>query len=274
MNFDLRYLQILFLSSFLSYGIRYLDWDISCDKIATIVFISVLTQGLFCLAFKIPVNAIKSALITALGISIIMRSNHLFIYGMAGFFAVASKYIFRINNKHFFNPANFGVVFIILFTGVAWISPAQWGNSTILFFIVGSMALLILTNIRKIDLAISFILFFFGLDFIWNIVYKNWPIDFFIHNISSGSLVLFTFFMITDPSSTPNSRTARIVWVFLISVFAFYLQAFKFIKGAPLFSLFLLSFAVPLFDYLFKNESKFAWDSMYKRELYTNDRNR
>jgi Na+-transporting NADH:ubiquinone oxidoreductase subunit NqrB len=271
MKFDLRYLQIIFLSSFLAYGIYFLAWDISIEKIGMIVAIALLTQGMFCLAFKIPVNAIKSSMITALGISIIMRSNFLFIYGIAGFFAVSSKYIFRVNNKHFFNPANFGVIFIILFTGVAWISPAQWGQSANLIFVVGSMALLILTNLRKIDLALSFILFFFGLDFLWNIVYKGWEIDFFLHNISSGSIVLFTFFMITDPSSTPNSRIARVIWVALIALIAFYLQTFLFIKGAPLYALFIMSFSVPVFDIMFRKEGKFSWDSIYQRELFTND---
>lgn len=271
MKFDLRYLQILFLSSFLIYGINSLGWDISLNKIGMIVAISLLTQSMFCLAFKIPVNALKSAMITALGISIIMRSNYLFVYGLAGFFAVSSKYIFRIKNKHFFNPANFGVVFIILFTGIAWISPAQWGHSANLMFIVGSMALLILTNLRKIDLALSFIVFYFGLDFLWNIIYKGWEFDYFIHNISNGSMVLFTFFMITDPSSTPNSRIARVTWVFLISCLAFYLQYFKFVKGAPLYSLFILSILVPLLDYIFRKEGRFSWDSNYKRPLYTND---
>lgn len=271
MKFDLRYLQIIFLSSFLAYGIKCLAWDITIDKIALLIFISLLTQGLFCLAFKIPINALKSAMITALGISIIMRSNFIFIYGMAGFFGVASKYIFRVKNKHFFNPANFGIIFIVLFTGIAWISPAQWGHSANLIFIGGSMALLILTNLKKIDLALSFIVFYFGLDFLWNIVHKGWELDFFIHNISNGSLVLFTFFMITDPSSTPNTRLARILWVALISCLAFYLQYFQFIKGAPLYSLFAMSLTVPIFDHLFTYESKFAWDSMKQRVLYTND---
>jgi Na+-transporting NADH:ubiquinone oxidoreductase subunit NqrB len=271
MKFDLRYLQILFLSSFLAYGMNYLGWDITMEKVGMVIAISLLTQGLFCLAFKIPVNAMKSSMITALGISIILQSNYLFIYGMAGFFAVSSKYIFRVKNKHFFNPANFGIIFIILFTGVAWISPAQWGHSANLLFVVCSMALLILTNLRKIDLTLSFIVFFSGLDFLWNLAYKGWDFDYFLHNISSGSMVLFAFFMITDPSSTPNSRVARVIWVFLISCLAFYLQTFMFVKGAPLFALFIMSITVPVFDYIFRKEGKFSWDSNFQRPLYTND---
>jgi Na+-transporting NADH:ubiquinone oxidoreductase subunit NqrB len=271
MKLDLRYLQILFLASFLVYGIQCLAWDISIEKISMVISISLLTQGMFCLAFKIPINAMKSAMITAIGISIILRSNFLFAYGMAGFFAVSSKYIFRVKNKHFFNPANFGIVFIILFTGVAWISPAQWGHSANLMFVVVSMALLILTNLRKIDLALSFIVFFFGIDFLCNIAYKGLGLDYLKIVTNSGSIVLFTFFLILDPSSSPNSRVARVIWVFLISCLAFYMQAFLFIKGAPLYALFMMSITVPILDYIFRKEGKFSWDSNLQRPLYTND---
>lgn len=269
MKLDLRLLQILFLGGFLTYGVAVLSWDIHPRQIALLIVTAAVIQSLFCLAFGLPIHTVKSSLITSLGLSIILRSNYDFIFALAGFFAIGSKYIFRYENKHFINPANFGVIFIILFTGLAWISPSQWGSSTILFFIVGSLGLMILTNLNKIDLAFSFILFYFGMDILWNVIYKGWPMDYTIHNISNGSTVLFTFFMITDPSSTPNARWARIIWVFLISLLAFYLSAFHYIKGAPLYALFFLSPLVPILDKLFR-DSTFSWDSIVTRPLYTN----
>jgi Na+-transporting NADH:ubiquinone oxidoreductase subunit NqrB len=269
MKFDLRYLQILFLSGFLTYGIVVLDWDIRLEQVAGVIISALLTQSLFCLAYNIPINAVKSALISSLGLSIILRSNYLFVFILAGFFAIGSKFLLRYDKKHFVNPANFGVVFIILFTGVAWISPAQWGHSETIFFIVTSLALIILTNLKKIDLALSFIIFYFGMDLLWNVGYKGWPLDYTLHNLSNGAIVLFSFFMITDPSSTPNSRLARILWVFLIAILAFYLGTFHFIKGAPIYALFFMSPFVPLLDKIMK-ESVFSWDSMERRTLYTN----
>jgi Na+-transporting NADH:ubiquinone oxidoreductase subunit NqrB len=270
MKFDLRLLQILFLGSFLLFGILILNWDTNFTNVLSVIAVALLTQSLFCLAFNLPINTVKSSLITALGLSILLRSNHPFIFGLAGFFAIGSKYIFRIGGKHFINPANFGVVFIILFTGLAWVSPGQWGNSTILFFVVGSLGLMILTNLSKIDLVLSFAFFYFGMDFCWNILYKGWPLDYFYQNLTNGSILLFSFFMITDPSSTPNSRSARIIWTFLVAALAFYLSAFCFVKGAPLYSLFLLSVMVPLLD-KWSKASAFSWDSMKSRELFTND---
>lgn len=271
MKVDLRILQILFLSSFLLYGIQVLQWDVSYEGMALLIMVSLLTQALFCWAFGLSLSALKSAIITSLGIALLLRTNHVMVYGLAGFFAIGSKYIFRFKNKHFFNPANFGIIFVLLFMGKAWISPSQWGSSAIAVFIIASMAILILAKLPKIDLAITFFLVFFGLDFLYNIVYKGWDLDFLTHNLTNGATIIFTFFMITDPSSTPNHKIGRILWVILVAVLAFYLQYFEYLRGAPLYSLFILAVCTPIIDSVFKSIDKFSWDSTESRELFTND---
>ncbi|MFK7968736.1 MAG: RnfABCDGE type electron transport complex subunit D [Bacteroidia bacterium] len=40
--------------------------------------------------------------------------------------------------------------------------------------------------------------------------------------MTNGSLLLFTFFMITDPMTTPNARKPRIVWAILIGIVSFF----------------------------------------------------
>ena len=62
----------------------------------------------------------------------------------------------------------------------------------------------------------------------WRQVYVlGWPMDHFIHSVSTGSLLLFTFFMISDPRTSPNHPVARILWAVLIAAVSFYLAAFK-----------------------------------------------
>ena len=46
----------------------------------------------------------------------------------------------------------------------------------------------------------------------------QWPLDYFIHSVSTGSLLLFTFFMISDPKTSPNHPVARIIWAVLIAL--------------------------------------------------------
>ena len=93
--------------------------------------------------------------------------------------------------------------------------------------------------------------------------------DHFVQSVSTGSLLLFSFFMITDPKTIPNHTAVRIVWCMAIAAVAFYLTAFKFINGAPIFVLVLAQPLVPLLDKFFKAK-KFEWA---KSKAYTPEEN-
>jgi Na+-transporting NADH:ubiquinone oxidoreductase subunit NqrB len=182
--------------------------------------------------------------------------------------AIGSKFILKFNQKHFFNPANIGIILSILITGDAWISPAQWGNAAILVFIIGSLGLSVVLKVGKLDTTIAFLIAYLGLEFLRTFIYKGWPIDHFTHLLSSGSLLLFSFFMITDPVSSPNHKWARIAWAVAIGVGSFYLASFRFINGAPIWALFYFSFFTPLFDYVFRS-NPFKWSDTNHSTVYT-----
>ena len=84
--------------------------------------------------------------------------------------------------------------------------------------------------------------------------------DHFIQSVSTGSLLIFSFFMITDPKTIPNHTVARILWAGVIAAIAFYLTAFRFINGAPIFVLVFAQLFVPLLDKFFKAK-KFEWNA-------------
>ena len=71
-------------------------------------------------------------------------------------------------------------------------------------------------------------------------------------------ILLFSFFMITDPKTTPNHLVVRIIWSAAIAAIAFYLTAFKFMNGAPILVLVLAQPLVPLLDKFFKAKN-FEW---------------
>lgn len=266
---DARHLQILFLSAFLYYGIRYIGWDADWQKFITIFSTALFSQLLFCKIFNKDYSALKSALITSLGLCLLLKANHLYTYAFASFVAIASKFIFQIQKKHFYNPANIGIVAAIVLTGDAWISPGQWGSTAILIFLVGSLGVAVVTKVEKFDTTLGFMLVFFGLEFYRNVVYKGWPFDFFLHQISNGSILLFSFFMITDPVSTPNSKLARFIWAACIALLAFYLANFHFVNAAPVWALFFVSPLTILFDKLFK-ENRFNWRSKNQLQPISN----
>ena len=263
---DARYFQILFQSIFLSYGIFFLHWHNEEWLYAT-YFISSITTHFLCeyfignkkLAFIQRIkNGLPSVLISSFGLSLLLKTNIWWVAVFAAVVSIVSKYIIRINGKHIFNPSALGIVVAVLFTGKAWISPAQWGSGMVLLFAVCCLGFIVVTKVQKLSVSLSFFGVFAGLLFIRQIIFLGWPIDFFLQSISTGSLLLFSFFMITDPKTLPNHSFVRIICCVSIAAFSFYLSTFKFINGAPIFVLVAAQLFVPLLDYVFKAD-KFEW---------------
>jgi enediyne biosynthesis protein E5 len=263
---DARYFQILFQSIFLSYGIYFLHWKAEWWLYSTYFGVSIIVQLLFeyflgkkefswwkHITFSFP-----SVIISSFGLSLLLKTNDIEIAALAAFISIASKFIIRINGKHIFNPSALGIAATIFLTGGAWFSPGQWGSGIVLLFGVCCLGFIVISKVQKIDVTLSFLGVFAGLLFIRQIIYLGWPMDYFIQSISTGSLLLFSFFMITDPKTIPNHVVARVVWCMAIAVVAFYLTAFKFINGAPIFVLVLAQPLVPLLDKFFKSKP-FQW---------------
>jgi Na+-transporting NADH:ubiquinone oxidoreductase subunit NqrB len=244
-----RYYQIIFLSCFLCYGIFGLHWQPEYAKYAILFFATIATQVVGNYIFGLPQNNWLSAIITALGLSLLLKTNDLYIAFFVGVIAISAKFIFRYNGRHFINPANFGLSIAVL-SGYAWLSPSQWGFEGTLFFLIGVLGSVVSSKAKRIDVALVFLGTLLLLQFGRSIFYLGWPKDFLLQQFTNGSLLLFTFFMITDPVSTPKNKWHRWIWAAGIASFSFYLSNFYFINGAPIFALFAFGFLTPIIEYL------------------------
>ena len=287
---DARFFQIIFQSVFLGYGIFYLHWNAEWWLYGTYFGASIATQFLCEIVFnknKIQLFStqwwnklrmgIPSVLISSFGLSLLLKTNHWTIAALAAVISIASKYIIRINGKHIFNPSALGIISVLFFTGQAWISPGQWGSGIVILFAVLSLGFIVVTRVQKLDVSLAFLLTFGLLLYARQIIYLGWPMDYFVQSISTGSLLLFSFFMITDPKTSPNHSFARIAWSVAIAAVAFYLTTFKFMNGAPIWVLVFAQPLVPVLDKLFKARS-FQWkpskqlspeESKFLQSVYT-----
>ena len=80
------------------------------------------------------------------------------------------------------------------------------------------------------------------------------------HQLGSGALLLFAFFMISDPMTIPNRPGARVAYAIVVAMGAAAWQYILFKPNALIWALFLLTPAVPLLDRLFPGE-RFDWRS-------------
>lgn len=262
---DPRYFQVIFQAIFLSYGILMLHWQADWTHYAMSV------GG--CLLFQYVSESAKSGrimrmqefdrwgfsvLISAMSLCLLLKTNHWSTSLLAAFITVGSKYVFRARGKHIFNPSAIGIVATLALTQDAWLSPAQWGSNAVVFFAEITLGTIVVTRVQKLDVSLAFLVTFVGLLY-WRQVYVlGWPLDHFIHSVSTGSLLLFTFFMISDPRTAPNNPIARIVWAMLIAYVAFYLAAFKFQYNTIIWVLVAAAPLVPILDWLFKGK-EFHW---------------
>ncbi len=270
---DDRDYQILFLSSFLILGIISHDWSLKPELIIIIVISCLVTQLLLTswVYFlkqkeKISLNSLinplfisswRSALITALGLSLLLRANHGTTMILAGSLAIASKFLLRVNQKHFFNPANFGIIAALTLTQDAWVSPGQWGNNLwFLLLFIGAGAM-ILKRVGRWETSAVFLGFYTLLETARNL-WLGWSWDVLSHHLMTGSLLLFALFMLTDPRSIPNHYVSRILWAIAIATVTFIIQYILYLPTAIFWALFFLSPLTILLDYCWYSP-QFNW---------------
>ncbi|MEA5506782.1 RnfABCDGE type electron transport complex subunit D [Halotia wernerae UHCC 0503] len=269
---DIRDYQILFLGLFLVLGIGTRDWTLRSPLIAVVIATCLFTQWILSLVVsKEPkinhikqITSLRSALITALGLSLLLRSDHWTTMVLAGISAIASKFLFQVGDKHFFNPANFGIISALVLAPDAWVSPGQWGEQWwygLLFAGTGGM---ILQRVGRWDTTAAFLGAYSFLEAIRNL-WLGWTWDVYWHRLMSGSLLLFALFMVTDPRSIPNARIGRIVWAVCIAILTFILRNYFFISTAVFWALFALAPLTILLDVLW-SASQFSWLGGEKEE--------
>jgi Na+-transporting NADH:ubiquinone oxidoreductase subunit NqrB len=256
---DPRYFQIAALGILLFYGCGRLGFDIGALQI-TVTLTSAVGMQLLLARLTRADKAfdVRSALITGLSLCLLLRTNIVWFAALAVAAAILSKFIFRFRGKHLFNPANFGLV-VLLLAGprIAWCSAGQWGSTAVLTFFFVCVGLLVVNRARRADISLVFLAGYALLLFARSAMLgEPWTIPW--HRLQSGALLLFAFFMISDPRSTPNSWIGRAIFASLVVLGAGFIQ-FGLNRPNGLFlSLAGFSLLVPLLDFLFP-AARYEW---------------
>jgi Na+-transporting NADH:ubiquinone oxidoreductase subunit NqrB len=235
----------------------WLDFDITSLRAATLLAVALATQYLCTRIWGLPSFDPRSALISGLSLCLLLRTNYVELAIVAAVVTIASKFVIRIKDKHLFNPTNFGLVAMMLATGQVWVSPGQWGNAAFFGFLMACLGGLVVNRAARSDVTFAFIWFY--LTFVFGrSLYLGEPMSIPLHRLESGALLLFTFFMISDPRTTPNSRAGRVLFGLLVAAGAWYVQFRLFRTNGLLWSLAGFSLLVPLIDLLLPG-TRYDW---------------
>jgi len=138
-----------------------------------------------------------------------------------------------------------------------WVSPGQWGNTAFLGFLIACIGGLVVNRAERSDVTYAFMLFYTALLF-GRAIWLGDPLVIPFHQVQNGALLIFTFFMISDPKTTPDTRKGRILFALVVSLVAFFFQFVMFNTSALFYALVLSSLTVPLIDFVFKGH-RYVW---------------
>ena len=251
---DPRPLMAAIMATLVVAGIRFLDFDITVAHVATVILGTLATQWACTRLARLPKFDPMSALISGLGLSLLARTDSLLLALLTAAISIASKFVLRWNGKHIWNPTNFGLILMVLITGghpgrpgLVWVSPGQWGDTAILAFALASIGLVLVFRACRSDVTLAFLagwaLVLFG-----RATWLGQPHAIPLHQLRNGALILFAFFMISDPRTTPDSRAGRILFGLLVACTAGLIQFVGYRPNGPLWALVACAPLVPLLD--------------------------
>jgi ASPIC and UnbV/FG-GAP-like repeat/NQR2, RnfD, RnfE family len=188
-----------------------------------------------------------SALLTGNGVAFILRvpgTEHgdwwslrgWWIFAGAAAISLLSKHLIRVHGKHVFNPSNFGLVLCFLVLGVTradplefwWAPMSGWMLLALLIIVAGGFA--ILTRLHLLGIAVLFwVTFAAGMAVLavsGHTMTARWHLEpisgayFWWVLVTSPELLVFLFFMITDPKTIPSGRLGQRLYAVGIGLLA------------------------------------------------------
>lgn len=188
-----------------------------------------------------------SAYITGLSIGILLASHDWRVFAVASAWAVLSKYLLRIKDRHFFNPSNFGIVAAVaLLHGSATLAPgSQWGGDYRIALLILALGLMMMRRVGRFDLALAWMGGYVLMSLL-RVALGQGGLVFALGPMTGAEFALFTFAMIPDPKTSPPTPQGRVVWGLLIALLDGVLRFLE-IRYSMFYALFILCAALPLF---------------------------
>lgn len=257
---DPRHYQILVLASLLVYGLLRLDLEVRAGQALAMGAAALATQ-LGCTRLARHARGVRhegaptrfdprSACISALSLCLLLRTGRLWLAVTAAGLAIAGKFFLRVGGKHLWNPTNFGLVVTMTASrGQVWVSPGQWGSAALFGFLVLCLGGLVVNRAARADVTWAF-LAAYGSILLGRAWWLGQPPAIPLHQVASGAFLIFAFFMISDPKTTPDSRAGRILFAVLVAAGAAWVQFALYRPTGLLLSLACLAPLVPLLDRL------------------------
>ena len=185
---------------------------------AVLVFACWLINKILASIFYAPVNP-ESSILTGLILALIIQPkptgfNLLFMLAAAGL-AMGSKYILTYKRKHIFNPAAVAV----FLTAIGPHQTADWwvGTAAMLPFVIAG-GLLLVRKIRRESMVLTYLIATVITTALFALAAHSNPLSDLKDMVLTSAAFFLGFVMLTEPYTSPDTKTKRLVYGALVGV--------------------------------------------------------
>ncbi len=260
-------------------GQTLLDFKVSVAQILISMAVCGLIEGVITFRNTRTLVWPASGVLTGSSIALILRAsgtvhgdywslNGIQFFVMAGVVSLLSKHLIRPTGRHLFNPSNVGIVWCLLVVGpnhvfaqYLWWGPSILGQ-VLAYAVILFGAFWILRAVKMIPMAVSFMVTFAVLTGLFALGGREFiaiwhdgsigGMEYWVNVALSAEVLVFVFFMISDPQTAPKAPEARILYgaaVAAVAAALIYFQQTEFgIKVSILSSLIVVCAVVPFIE--------------------------
>jgi hypothetical protein len=228
-------------------GITALGFRVSVPQILVAIF----TAGVIDIALTYRAGGRlvwpASGMLTGSGVALILRLVGMdagdywswsgwYWFALVAGVSILTKYLIRFRGSHIFNPSNIGLVLAFLIIGSDivepldfWWAPFGFWMAVAYVLIIGG-GILITRRLHLLEMAVVFwVVLAAGLGVLsasGHCMIATWsptPVcdaRFWGSLVTSPEILVFLFFMITDPKTIPSGRAARVAFAATLGIFA------------------------------------------------------
>jgi enediyne biosynthesis protein E5 len=251
-SLDNKWIAPMFITTILVVGNLSFGMLESYKKTGIAIVASLVTELILSKIYfgKWPILA--SAYISGISVGILVRSPAVWPYFVCAVVSIMSKYVLRVNNRHIWNPSNFGIAVLVFLAPetVATLS-IQWGNYLLPMIVIWCLGSVIIARLHRFNITGTYVACFIALAFVrsW-ITGSPWQSE--VAPLTGPMYQLFIFFMITDPKTTVKSRKWQSIVVAIVALVEMILRLDQ-VVYAPFYALFLVGPTALLIEYWFES---------------------
>ncbi|MDP3732482.1 MAG: RnfABCDGE type electron transport complex subunit D [Candidatus Omnitrophota bacterium] len=187
------------------------------------------------------VSVTDSSIISGLIIGYVLSiGNAWWIFTVASLFAICFKYLIRVNGKHLFNPAAFGIFLTTVLFGVT----TQW-KGTYIWYVLVPFGFYFIAKSKKMELLLGYGLTALILFSVQASIQKI-PIS----NIFGYLSYFYIFIMLIEPKTTPVKPLGKLIFGVGAAILIFILTEIGVRFDVELCALLIFNLATPLLNRL------------------------